>query len=119
MKQKQFDVLDMDDHDDHVQGASEYNWEKDSSLMLASESTVGERMDTGGMRFGGTMFTGEDEGVDPSLVYRRGLSRAVVVGFDWGASMMQNEPGETESSFFFLVLFISSSARSPEMQFCC
>lgn len=95
---KHFDAL--EDHEDEETGASRaYAWEQDASLALASETVVGERLDAGAMRFGGTAFAGEEQGVDASRVYRRGLSRALVVGFDWGESMLQPEPSPSRSAF--------------------
>ncbi len=112
------DLLEDHDDDDHER-PKEYNWEKDS-LLLASESAVGERLD-GAMRFGGTAFVGEEPNVDPSTVYRRGLSRAVVVGFDWGMSMLQPEPSPSRSAFVAsqIVEFVTQFfATNPLSQMC-
>jgi transcription initiation factor TFIIH subunit 2 len=90
--------MEVDDDEDDG-GRQQYAWEGDARPQLASEAAVGSLRREGQMQFGGVMFTGTEATGEGTQVVRRGLARALVVAYDWGASMTQPEPAPLRSAF--------------------
>ncbi len=91
-------MMEVDDDEDEGQ-RKQYDWEGEGRPHLASEAAVGSQRREGHMHFGGVMFTGSETPSTGAEVFRRGLARALVVVYDWGASMTQPEPAPLRSAF--------------------